>query len=90
MDSQSCKPVTPYMNHYLVEAMIELGRKREALEYIKSFRGLMIKEGADTFYKIFVPGDPSLSPYGDPLINSRCHAWSCTPSYFIRKIIKGE
>jgi hypothetical protein len=25
-----------------------------------------------------------LSPYGDHHINSYCHAWSCTPSYFIR------
>ena len=25
------------------------------------------------------------SPYGDRMINSFCHAWSGTPSYFIRK-----
>jgi hypothetical protein len=83
----SLKPVTPYMNHYLVEAMFELGRKKEAAEYIKSFWGLMVKEGADTFYEVFVPGKPELSPYGDSMVNSRCHAWSCTPSYFIRRFM---
>ena len=84
---ESLKPVTPYMNHYLVEAMFELGRKKEAAEYIKSFWGLMVKEGADTFYEVFVPGKPEISPYGDPMVNSRCHAWSCTPSYFIRRFM---
>jgi hypothetical protein len=24
------------------------------------------------------------SPYGDIHVNSYCHAWSCTPSYFFR------
>jgi hypothetical protein len=89
-DVESLKPVTPYMNHYLVEAMLKSDRKKEAADYIKSFWGAMVKEGADTFYEVFVPGDPTVSPYGDALINSRCHAWSCTPSYFIRKMVKCE
>ena len=84
-DEKSAKPVTPYMNHYLVEAMIKLGKKDIAAEHIKSFWGAMVREGADTFYEVFVPGKPDVSPYGDRLINSMCHAWSCTPSYFIRK-----
>lgn len=83
---QSIKPVTPYMNHYLAEAMMKLGKQKEAISYIKSFWGLMIKKGADTFYEVFVPEKPDLSPYGDKMINSMCHAWSCTPSYFIRTL----
>lgn len=89
-DIDSEKPVTPYMNHYLVEAMLKLGKNKEAMDYIKSFWGLMVKEGADTFYEVFVPGDPFLSPYRDSLMNSKCHAWSCTPAYFIRKMMKVE
>ncbi len=85
---KSIKIVTPYMNHYLVEALMKLGKDGEAMDYIKSFWGLMVEEGADTFYEIFVPGEPDFSPYGDRLINSMCHAWSCTPSYFIRKLCK--
>ena len=84
-NSESVRPVTPYMNHYLVEAMMKLGRKQEAMDYIKGFWGLMVEQGADTFYEVFVPGQPDVSPYGDKMINSMCHAWSCTPAYFIRK-----
>ena len=86
MKNEKCpKVVTPYMHHYLAEAMMKLGREREAMEHIKSFWGLMVKQGADTFYEVFVPGHPEVSPYDDPMINSMCHAWSCTPAYFIRK-----
>jgi hypothetical protein len=34
---------------------------------------------------VFVPGHPEITPYGDRLMNSACHAWSCSPSYFLRK-----
>jgi hypothetical protein len=89
LKNEDCpKIVTPYMNHYLVEAMMKLGREKEAIEQVKSFWGLMVKQGADTFHEVFVPGHPEVSPYIDPMINSMCHAWSCTPSYFIRKMLK--
>lgn len=82
---QAKQPVTPYMQHYVVEAMMKLGMKNEATEYIKNFWGGMVKKGADTFWEAYVPDEPDFSPYDDRLINSLCHAWSCTPSYFIRK-----
>lgn len=63
--SDSLKPFTPYMHHYVAEAMVKLG--------------------ADTFYEVYKPDDLDFSPYGDKKINSMCHAWSCTPAYFIRK-----
>ena len=76
--------LTPYMNHYLVEAMMKLGKEQEAFDHIRNFWGQMVKEGADTFYEVYVPGQPDVSPYGNKMMNSMCHAWSCTPSYFIR------
>lgn len=78
------QPVTPYMHHYVVEAMIKIGMMDEALTHIKEYWGGMVKAGADTFWEVYVPGQPELSPYNDALINSWCHAWSCSPSYFIR------
>ena len=72
------------MHHYVVEAMIKIGMMDEALAYIKKYWGGMVKAGADTFWEVYVPGQPKLSPYGDVIINSWCHAWSCSPSYFIR------
>lgn len=89
LENENAKqPFTPYMRHYVVEAMIKLGLMDEAVSYIKRFWGEMIDLGADTFYEVFVPGDPDFSPYKDRMINSLCHAWSCTPSYFIRKYLK--
>ena len=83
--ADSVKPVTPYMNHYLVAAMLELGMKDEALAHIKGYWGEMVKHGADTFWEVFVKGQPDVSPYNDVSMHSFCHAWSCSASYFIRK-----
>lgn len=47
--------------------------------------GAMVAYGADTFWEIFDPQHPDFSPYGSKLINSYCHAWSCTPAWFIRQ-----
>lgn len=85
--ADSVKPFTPYMHHYAVEALVQLGLFEEASEYIKNYWGGMTELGADTFYEVYVPDDLDFSPYGDRMINSMCHAWSCTPSYFIRKYI---
>lgn len=89
-DQNSEKAVTPYMHHYIAEAMIKLGKNKETLDYVKNFWGLMVRQGADTFYEVFVPGNPEKSPYGDKMMNSMCHAWSSTPSYFIRKQIENS
>lgn len=84
-DRSAKQPVTPYMWHYVAEAELKLGLKDEALALIKKFWGGMVSCGADTFYEAYVPDDPDFSPYGDRMVNSLCHAWSCTPAYFIRK-----
>lgn len=77
--------VTPYMYHHLIEALIISDRKKMALNIMKGYWGKMISYGADCFFEIFNPNNEFESPYGSILINSYCHAWSCTPTYFIRK-----
>lgn len=77
--------VTPYMYHHLIEALIVSGNKDKAIEEMKTYWGGMIREGADTFWEIYDPKNKDFSPYGSHLINSYCHAWSCTPTYLIRK-----
>lgn len=76
---------TPYMMHHYVEALLKCGKRDEAVNVIKSYWGAMADFGADTFWEVFDPADASLSPYGSPVINSYCHAWSCTPSWLLRK-----
>ncbi|HHV10536.1 MAG TPA: sugar hydrolase [Clostridiales bacterium] len=76
---------TPYMYHYFVEALFQYGRREEAVKVMKEYWGGMLEKGADTFWELYNPADDDFSPYGSKVINSYCHAWSCTPSYFIRK-----
>ena len=84
-ENPEMKMVTPYMYHHFVQALLESGLKQEALFYMNEYWGGMLREGADCFYELYDPQNPHFSPYGSGMINSYCHAWSCTPSYFIRK-----
>ncbi|WP_068496075.1 alpha-L-rhamnosidase-related protein [Paenibacillus kribbensis] len=76
---------TPYMHHYLVEALLITGDRDAAVKHLKSYWGGMLRDGADTFWELYDPDNKAFSPYGSYLINSYCHAWSCTPTYLIRK-----
>lgn len=78
---------TPYMYHHIVEALFEAGLKDEAISLMKNYWGKMIALGADTFWEAFDPEQPDYSPYGSPIVNSYCHAWSCTPVYLIKKYL---
>lgn len=77
--------VSPYMHHYVVEALLLADMKKEALEYLTSYWGGMVERGADTFWEVYVPDDFEASPCKNPVMNSYCHAWSCSASYFVRK-----
>ena len=77
--------VTPYMYHHIVQALFESDHYEQAIKLLKSYWGKMIDLGADTFWEAFDPNDLDFSPYGSPIINSYCHAWSCTPTYLLRK-----
>ncbi len=78
------RPNTPYLNHYVVEALFLAGCNAEAVALMRSYWGGMLKAGADTFWEAYSPDNPRVAPYGDFHINSFCHAWSCTPSYLLR------
>ena len=77
--------VSPYMNHHFVEALLICDKKQQALDYMKYYWGGMIGHGADTFWELYDPKNPAESPYGSSIVNSYCHAWSCTPTYLLRK-----
>lgn len=79
--------VTPYMYHHFIQALMESGLTERAVSAMKGYWGEMLREGADTFWELFDPRDRYASPYGSRAVNSFCHAWSSTPSYFIRKYL---
>ncbi len=80
-----CLPCSPYAYHYVLEAMVKTGLEDEARNLLIQYWGGMVNKGADTFWEVFDPNNDYLSPYGYYPINSYCHAWSCTPVYFINK-----
>lgn len=80
--------VTPYMYHHYIDALIRCGEETLALEEMKRYWGEMILDGADTFWELYNPYNKHESPYGSSMVNSYCHAWSCTPTYLLRKFYK--
>lgn len=80
--------ITPYMYHNYVDALISVGDKENALAVLSNYWGGMLDEGADTFWELYDPENPNVSPYGGTIVNSYCHAWSCAPAYFLRKYYK--
>ena len=82
------KPVTPYMYHYYVQALIDCGESEKAYHVIMNYWGGMVKMGANTFFEVYNPENPMECPYRNVALLSQCHAWSCTPSYFLRKYYK--
>lgn len=80
-----CYPGGPYMYHYYVQALIDSDLPDEARKVVENYWGGMLKKGADTFWEVYDPQDEFRSPYNFYPMNSYCHAWSCTPVYFIRK-----
>ena len=87
-DPNAIQPGTPYATHFLVEAMIIAGMSAQAREYLIDYWGGMVRKGADTFWEAYDPNDDFISPYDFSPVNSACHAWSCTPVYFIGKYPK--
>jgi len=85
---KAVKPLTPYAYHHVAEALARNGGEEECLALMKRYWGGMARAGADTFWECFDENDPRRSPYGDVHNNSFCHAWSCTPSYLLRVVLK--
>ncbi|KAL2062507.1 hypothetical protein VTL71DRAFT_6773 [Oculimacula yallundae] len=88
-DPSAVKPLTPYAYHHVAEALARSGGEEKCIELVRSYWGGMARAGADTFWECFDQEDSRRSPYGDCHNNSYCHAWSCTPSYLLRDVLKG-
>lgn len=82
---EALKPGAPYGVHYLIDAMITAGMDKEARRYLEDYWGGMVKKGAVTFWELYDPEDDFISAYRFSPLNSSCHAWSCTPVYFIHE-----
>ncbi|MBQ1478295.1 MAG: hypothetical protein IIZ33_09130 [Erysipelotrichaceae bacterium] len=81
---------SPYAYHHYIQVLIDLGRKEEAYQKMHEYWDGMIERGSSTFWELYDPKDPVASPYGGLVVHSFCHAWSCTPAYFLRKYFKDK
>lgn len=79
---------SPFMMHYYLEALYTNEMREQALSCIKAYWGGIADAGFDCCPECFQFGNDRLSPYAHPVLNSACHAWSCTPAYWIRKYHK--
>jgi len=85
---ETIAPVNPGLYHFTLEAMWMCGLEHSGLELLRSYWGGMLARGASTFWEIHDPARPFLSPYGNHLVNSYCHTWSCSPAMFIRDLAR--
>ena len=85
---EAIKPGGPYLMHYCLEALMDIGRTQTALELVRQYWAGMLAAGLDTFPEVWDINDPKRSPYGTHLLNSHCHAWSCTPVWFFAQSAK--
>jgi hypothetical protein len=58
--------------------------KDEALSLLRQYRGGLVQAGADTFWELYDPSDPLLSPDPSVLVNSYRPAGSCPAACFPR------
>jgi len=77
---------TPYMISYYLEALESVGNTEKVIEVIKRYWGEMLSTGLDCFPEYLITA-PKRSQFYNEITNSYCHAWSATPTYFIRKIL---
>jgi len=79
------RPRSPYLWSVVMEAGWRIGHTDEVRQFIRDYWGGMVERGADTFWEVYLPDQPFFSSYGDILMNSTCHAWSCIPGDFLRR-----
>lgn len=88
--------VSPYFNGYVLDAMAEIGHRREALNWLRSYWGGMIAEGATSFWEAYDPRWPKTNPHASLQADGRtgyfvslAHGWSSTPATWLLEEVAG-
>lgn len=87
---------TPYYDNYVIFAMSIAGHTQEALDFVRSFWGGMIDEGATTFWEAYDPKWPKENFHanlqaddGQGYFVSLCHGWSAGATNFLSERVLG-
>jgi alpha-L-rhamnosidase len=88
--------ITPYFNFYLLEAMARMNHRRAALEWLRTYWGGMIDEGATSFWEAYDLRWPKQDPHfylqADGTTGyfvSLAHGWSSGPAAWLSEEILG-
>lgn len=82
--------ISPYYNYYVISAMAKMGHRKEALEWIRTYWGGMVEEGATSFWEAYDPSwykeDFHSSLQSDNRSGyfvSLAHGWSSGPTAWL-------
>jgi hypothetical protein len=88
--------ITPYYGSYLLKAMAELGHRREALDWMRTYWGGMLDAGATSFWEAWDPawanGDSHAQLEADGKVGynaSLAHGWSSGPAAWLMEEVLG-
>ena len=82
------RPMAGFMEFYLLQAWLDAGLTREALEEMRSYYGQMLRSGATTTWELVDRREPGI----DHIVvagRSHCHGWSAGPAYLLPAKILG-
>ncbi|MBQ6066890.1 MAG: hypothetical protein IJK89_08705 [Clostridia bacterium] len=83
---------TPYFKLYELLALCRIGKIETAQDYIASYWGGMLKEGATSVWEAYDPaqsGAAHYAMYGSPYGKSLCHAWGSGPILLLCRYVAG-
>ncbi len=88
--------ISPYYNYYVVSAMAQAGHRAEALQWIRTFWGGMLAEGATSFWEAYDLRWPKInfhvSLQADGTTGyfvSLAHGWSSGPTAWLMEQVLG-
>jgi hypothetical protein len=95
-DAPSDPVISPYFNAYVLDAMSATSHNREALNWIRTYWGGMLAEGATSFWESYdlrwPKTDPHLALQADGTAGyfvSMAHGWSSGPTAWLSEHILG-
>ncbi|SEG52985.1 alpha-L-rhamnosidase [Bryocella elongata] len=95
-DTPQDQVISPYFNAYVLDAMSATGHQRTALDWIRTYWGGMLDEGATSFWESYdlrwPKSDPHLSLQADGTSGyfvSYAHGWASWPAPWLQQNVLG-
>ncbi len=95
-DPASTDVTTPYYGYYILSAMARLNHTEEALNWMRSYWGGMLAEGATSFYEAYDPHWPKQDFHAYLQADNKtgynaslAHGWASGPAAFLAEQVLG-